>query len=611
MDTRLIAPMLAVAALVSAATPAAAQGTPDPVSQDYNTLNAYIQDLAAKSPAATPTARPVGKIPANRGAIALKDDYYGDSATSIIFADQGPDWTPELTQHYYFTSQGSELADYDIFVNLEQAASTELFRDPKFMSKFRYLPQEPSDLNPYGLPAGFTLTKRDDGPNQVGLTCSACHTAQINYKGTGIRVDGAPAMADMVGFLEELSKALNAALNDPQKYQRLSDRVLGKNPPVYFVDQFKQRLTSSRDFIDTYNKTNATHVPYGFSRVDAVGRIYNQVLTAVQSTTRLTPDAPVSYPFLWDAPHHDYVQWIGLTPNAGAGAIGRNAGEVVGVFGKVEVTKANVSKIKGYPSSVDADALVSFEQWLWKMQSPKWPETVLPAPDQAKAARGKQVYNNQCISCHHTIDRASSTRKVAAQMYDVDIVATDRREIDNALQPASSGVLEGRPTSPFGKETFGASTAVAGMLTNVVMGVLLDNIRPTIDAVIDANTWGNGLVAPPKQGQYPVVAGNPYASLAAYKARPLNGIWATAPYLHNGSVPTLYDLLLPPAQRPKSFGVGWLEFDPQNVGYKHDTKDAPSLFDTSLTGNGNGGHEYGTTLSEEDRRALVEYLKTL
>ncbi len=96
-----------------------------------------------------------------------------------------------------------------------------------------------------------------------------------------------------------------------------------------------------------------------------------------------------------------------------------------------------------------------------------------------------------------------------------------------------------------------------------------------------------------------------------YKARPLNGIWATAPYLHNGSVPNLSELLLPPEQRSKKFAVGRREFDPQNVGFQ--TADAPGTFtfDTARAGNSNSGHDCGTTRSADDRKALLEYLKSI
>jgi hypothetical protein len=95
----------------------------------------------------------------------------------------------------------------------------------------------------------------------------------------------------------------------------------------------------------------------------------------------------------------------------------------------------------------------------------------------------------------------------------------------------------------------------------------------------------------------------------------LDGIWLRAPYLHNGSVPTLRDLLLPPAQRAKTFYRGNDLFDKTNVGFVSNVAAEGTmrytLIDTSLQGNGNGGHVYGTDLTDADRNALLEYLKTL
>jgi len=115
--------------------------------------------------------------------------------------------------------------------------------------------------------------------------------------------------------------------------------------------------------------------------------------------------------------------------------------------------------------------------------------------------------------------------------------------------------------------------------------------------------------------------------LLAYKGRPLSGIWATAPYLHNGSVPTLYDLLLPPKDRPPSFPVGTREFDPIRVGFVTrgpDGKIAQPSTENSfvlrtrddagrvIDGNSNAGHDYGNAaLTDTERWELVEYLKGL
>ena len=94
-----------------------------------------------------------------------------------------------------------------------------------------------------------------------------------------------------------------------------------------------------------------------------------------------------------------------------------------------------------------------------------------------------------------------------------------------------------------------------------------------------------------------------------YKARPLNGIWATAPYLHNGSVPTLTELLKRVKDRKEKFHVGSLEYDPVNVGFVDDP-DYPE-FNTLIEGNRNTGHEHGVDLTEPEKRDLIEFLKTL
>lgn len=102
--------------------------------------------------------------------------------------------------------------------------------------------------------------------------------------------------------------------------------------------------------------------------------------------------------------------------------------------------------------------------------------------------------------------------------------------------------------------------------------------------------------------------------LSGYVAQFLDGIWLRAPYLHNGSVPTLADLLTPAAERPQSFWRGYDVYDPGRVGFIVQgaaAERAGTHYDTTLRGNGNQGHEFGTALPEADKAALLEYLKTL
>jgi len=97
-------------------------------------------------------------------------------------------------------------------------------------------------------------------------------------------------------------------------------------------------------------------------------------------------------------------------------------------------------------------------------------------------------------------------------------------------------------------------------------------------------------------------------STGKYWAASMDGVWARSPYLHNGSVRTMQELLTPPAQRAKTFHRGSQDYDAAVMGY---ADAGVYLFDTSTRGNSNSGHNYGTALTIEERRDLLEYLKTL
>jgi hypothetical protein len=112
--------------------------------------------------------------------------------------------------------------------------------------------------------------------------------------------------------------------------------------------------------------------------------------------------------------------------------------------------------------------------------------------------------------------------------------------------------------------------------------------------------------------RWAAVSGQPLA----YTVPHLDGIWLRGPYLHNGSVPSLRDLLLPPAQRPKQFYRGNDVLNAEDGGFitdaeNEDAKRRGNLFDTTVKGNGNQGHVYGTSLPDDQKNALIAYLKTL
>lgn len=540
-----------------------------------------------------------------RAGLVLADEGYGDGASRVVYLDQG--WTPPETLWFYHADQGSVLLPRRVLLHLEQAGSSTAFLDPGHMARLRFLVQRATPDNPDALPVGFSSQG-----DRVGLTCAACHTAQLEYHGVAMRIDGGQALLDMDLFLEELQDAMAATLNDADKLERYLDAATPLTPapldPPGLRTEVQEELATTLAWFESYNLANQSDVTEGFGRIDAVGRIINQVIRMTSGPQNsIEPNAPNSLPFLWDAPRHDYVQWAGFGNNAGIGSLGRNAGEVVGVFGEIDTSRTLPPLNIGYASTIHGGNLAAMEEQLWDLRSPVWPEDILPPIDRTLAAQGREIYEAKCASCHATLDRDDEERRVRAQMYGLDRIGTDPVAARNFVEAyAPTGVLEGETT---------ASGAVLGATAHAVelLGMLVGRAlgaQPAAIARTQLYAQQYGLTEQDKQGDYtPDSEEEPHASWLAYKARPLNGIWATAPYLHNGSVPTLYDLLLPPDERPVRFGVGRWAFDPVKVGPVQE--DAPFTVDTRIPGNSNAGHLAGTELTEEQRWALVEHLKTL
>ena len=658
-------------------------------------------------------------------AVASPNDYFEDSADRIIYTDQN--WDSAESLWFYNTTQGSDLLPYDIFVNIEQDNNQKRFIDNENIEKYRYLPQKPSRDNPDGLPVGLVKDEYK-GNDYVGFTCAACHTTQINYQGVGMRIDGAPALADMESMLLALEKSLFASLetNNTEKFNRLVEAT-----GVEDKKTFSQLLTKTYKDIRFYNCANQPIHPnfklqekpkdynrchkeaevlhYGYGRLDAVGRIYNRTLlhiggkdengSLLETTKTISPTAPVSYPFLWDTPQHDFVQWNGLLENnlGFIGSLARNTGEVVGVFATIDV-KLKKDKIE-YPSSVEVRNLVRLEDQLKGLWSPLWTELSVsnrgPLPDIKEtcqagtdicADKGEVIFKEYgCAACHQSIQRTDKNRKVVAQLSSLEIIKTDSNMARHALESCgNSGLIlqeiqkSGAPTCPSDqkysdeydpKTAIPALTGVETLTAGVLKEGIFNNFYLTLQSIGEVF---KSLFSDDQQYRHVDFERVNKGFLNAYKARPLNGIWATAPYLHNGSVPTLYDLLLPACDlaessqtlninsnmnrcRPNLFAVGRREFDPIKVGFVSSVTDSihtaegdnnPSLyiFNTGKYGNHNGGHEYAAgkdpvppvletgefkkynsdkskvtfsqwkikpALNREQRLNLVEYLKTL
>lgn len=532
------------------------------------------------------------------------DDAYGD----VIELDQG--WTDDTQQAFYNTPQGAEIMPYAWILALEQSDRQTAFLDPANIERYRYLPRKKSAGNPDGLPVGWTKGADNRGGQWLGFTCAACHTAQIEYTAPGsqpigIRLDGAPTLADFNGLNLAWVAALQATLADPGKFDRFAKAVLGSGDSPNARSALRGELETQTDALDTRNKINQADVAYGFARIDAIGFILNQTMSTLPGIPENAKpsDAPASYPFLWGTDQSDVVQWTGFAANfSGAGVLVRNGGEVIGVYGRVDLNNT-----LRYPSSMMFENLGNLENWVRELNSPQWP-AALPAIDQGKAKRGEKLFAQACASCHQVIPRSRAIKTAyKAVITPIEELRTDPVELDNLdKRTYKAGIFEGKKSAGVAGDVIGATTTGLNPLVNAVTGSIFDHADQAARAFA---------------AQYATITGRPSAASPGYKGRPLNGIWATAPYLHNGSVPNLYEILLPEEQRSKTFVLGSRAFDPVRVGFTMDqptTADgySPFVLDTTQRGNWNTGHEYTTTatgvpFSDEQRWELVEYMKTL
>lgn len=227
-------------------------------------------------------------------------------------------WSAIDWDWFYTTPQGSKLIPYGWALALEQAGNDKLFLADG-LARLGYLPNAKSPDNPDGLPAGFVRDPALAG-DHLGMTCAACHTSQVNYKDTIYQIDGAPTDADLFGLLAEMSESLQAANASDPKFLRFAGRVLGtKNNAARRADLYSKVKAFSRYFSDFVAAT-ASPTQWGPARADAFGAIFNRV-TAIDlniPSNNRTPNAPVSYPFLWDTSWHNVVQWNGSAPNTHA-----------------------------------------------------------------------------------------------------------------------------------------------------------------------------------------------------------------------------------------------------------------------------------------------------
>lgn len=515
---------------------------------------------------------------------------------NTFILDQG--WDTDTVQKYWFTPQGSEMIPRAWLLALKRP-NGERFATNATFDKYRYMPASPTAYNPDGWPVGIAVSTDPASKVQwVGYTCAGCHSGRLDYGGKSVILTGGATLANLSGLLGDMIDTMTATANNDAMFLPFAAQVLGPNNSQYARNQLKNEVTT---LASSLNVRKEGMIYSGYGRLDAFGTIFNQVMATdlgLPNHQRFA-DGSVSYPFIWDSSHTDRVQWNGAVSNRGfQGPIGRNVAEIMGVFGNIII---DPSRSGGYSSSIDFKTLGEIEKWLKGLWSPQWPEKILPPLDQAKVARGKTVYSQQCISCHALTNRTDKHRSIHAVMTPIGVVGTDPRMATNfAQRTGQTGRLEGQKSYYIVGKKMGAEEQGLAFIFNAAVGAMFVHKEQALKAAIEDY---EGLYL--DQGKYDPVA-NP-----SYKSRPLNGAWGTAPYLHNGSVANLWDLLQPVERRAKSFYVGSYNFDPVKVGYETGPSPISSLFTASGVGNSNAGHTYGTQLTDAQKWDLIEYLKSL
>jgi len=583
------------------------------------------------------------------------------------------DYSPGL-MHY--TSQGSGFFSMNIVRALTDSETGEPFLSQ--LKRFGLLPGAVAPENLQGLPVGITtstVTVAGRDIEMFGFNCAACHTANIRYRGETIRVEGGAGLFHVDALCDAVADSLYATLNHPDevfdflvrietgrfrqsqaepsilsRYRDLkhlrSDGVFGAGLSKHLLDrtgtllaalagttdctpfksgQLDQIVTgllaqehskqSPMRSLDSHRKRSRLladltgleftladiqrhrkflkarrwlaepghRVTAGYGRTDSFGTARIRLFGSWNEKNRLPVNAPVSCPPLWNTDSYAWLHWNASTSSI----IQRNIGKAINAGATFSVSPQT--------TSVTVMNQMHLEEQVRKIQPPQWPADLFGEPQESSLARGRELYNGHCRECHTPAGR-NQQGLLVCNLLSLEESGTDPLSATNFERPV---YRQDGSTASFS----GSTGELLGALQSARKRTMTPDYVSLMDLLEEQRQ-------PVQWRDTMSVTGGP-----VYPARPLEGIWSTAPFLHNGSVPTIYHLLLPADQRPQTFYVGSQEFDPEKLGFHYEDDAAlnsdlkPFLFDTSIDGNRNTGHEFGVDLSEDDRGALIEYLK--
>lgn len=559
----------------------------------------------------------------------------GVMAEPLVYTEQGRKWTSAKRDQYYTQDQGSRIMPLKWMQALREPRRQVGFLADG-LDRYGYLNNENGNL-----PVGFTVANDDSGAAVIGMTCSACHTREITVQGTAYRIDGGPAISDFQSFLADLDSSVNEVLTSARIFRSFANEVLGPDASAIARQELRIEVESWHLPYHALVNNSLPTPAWGPSRLDAVAMIFNRLTGLdigvappyiIEENIRVA-NAPVRYPFLWNAGKQNKTQWPGFAENGNSLlGLARNLGEVYGVFAEFKPKKdaaslLGMNYLEG--NSANFAGLGKLEDLMNDLGPPAWPWSV----DRKLAREGKKIYSRGkaqggCKDCHGVKRTGFLWR-----LWDTPVLddGTDVSECNLLVRDAKSGVMEGAEI-PVLKGPLQKTDSAFNILGMAVAGSILQEklhygqkeslLFTEVDKVAHSRAGrvigkvGEDLISAfDKDVIDRIRSKNASDGGCAYESRVLKGIWAAAPYLHNGSVPTLADLLEKPGDRPVSFAVG-PEYDLERVGlartqtkfdYVLETTDCSDL----TSGNSRCGHTWGTNLTPAQKTALLEYLKIL
>jgi mono/diheme cytochrome c family protein len=509
---------------------------------------------------------------------------HAQNDASVPVNRQVPSWSAQDEEFFLHGSMSTEVVPESVLRAFIRTYP-DLFPTPD-LSHLGLIP-DPA----FGWPIGFSRAnvKHLGGLSSVGVNCAACHVAEITSAngGANVRVLGVTSHFNAEAFFGAMTVAGFRTVDSHNMkkflsaYLAVSDPGAGAAGEKLFQSQWEKQEKQIVQAIAADPSGSKSTGAGGLNEIDGASlRLDNATLVHGIDLAALSSSMLKLFHNMRAALHIPDAPPKELPPASGPGrndAFGLLSASLFGVPQPYAPVKYGVVwNLSNRPwvhwdgntrspigrnllASVGLGApLVGKQAWLdykltqrhtvlsQQITAPKYPFAI----DQAAAKRGAAIYQTNCASCH------------------------EGQEGDSRLHaPAEIG------TDPRRAQFF--TPLQADRFNKFLAGLQTAGYTPSEQP---------GL-----------------RSTQKYWAPSLAGVWARSPYLHNGSVRTMQELLTPPELRAKSFHRGSRVYDPRDIGYKDD---GYYVFDTTQTGNSNAGHSYGTNLAVEQKRDLIEYLKT-